>query len=538
MPARPIHQDRTDQHEPAWEGQLQSDQPQPQLHVPESNLSDSESLQNALDDDDNALVPMRYPALREAFLASLEDKKDVIEATVRLHLGVRSCHLSVREVWRSGSFSVVLPILISQTRTVFMRIPFPYRIGEDHCPGNVEEKLRTEIAPYIWLRQNCPDIPIPELHAFGLPDGSTFTHPLHTPFWEKAWWMLKRFGCSLLGRPIPVHHVKRTIRHSTTPGFLLISEARGKKLAWSWLDHYDKKAYRDRLFRSLARISLSLKAVPFPRIGSLRLQPDGSLALCNRPLSLYLQMLENEGIPTHIPLHRLYAQVESYLSDLLSFQDNKVRHQPNAVHDEEDGKLQLAALTGMRATMHHFIRPECRDGPFFLHLTDLHQKNIFVDQDWNIQTIIDLEWAHTLPLEMHLPPYWLSSRIAVDSFEDQAAIDDYEAILEEYWAIYEAEEKKRNGTIVDVAIQRDTWARGSFWYFHAVRVPKGMYTLFNRHIQPLFNKEHPDRKIFDEVFYWYWGSGAEGFIEKKLRDRKEYEASARAAFKEGSLKNT
>lgn len=184
MPAPTIPQDRTSQ--PAQQGQLPQlevlqSQSQLQPHTPESNLSDSESLQNALDDDDNAQVPMRYPALREAFLTSLEDKKDVIEATVRLHLGVRSCHLSVREVWRSGSFNVVLPILIPQNRTAFMRIPFPYRIGEDHCPGNVEEKLRTEIATYIWLRQNCPDIPIPELHAFGLPDGSTVNILLDSP---------------------------------------------------------------------------------------------------------------------------------------------------------------------------------------------------------------------------------------------------------------------------------------------------------------------------------------------------------------------
>jgi hypothetical protein len=169
MPALAIQQDRTDQ--PAQAGQLQTDPSQ--AHTPGPDLYDSESLQKALADDDNALVPMRYPALREAFLSSLEGKKEIIEATVRLHLGVRSCHLSVREVWKSGSFNVVLPILISQTQTVFMRIPFPYRIGEDHCPGNVEEKLRTEIATYIWLRQNCPDIPIPELHAFGLPDGSS-----------------------------------------------------------------------------------------------------------------------------------------------------------------------------------------------------------------------------------------------------------------------------------------------------------------------------------------------------------------------------
>ncbi|QPH16134.1 hypothetical protein C2857_000696 [Epichloe festucae Fl1] len=527
MPALTIEQDRTDQ----------PPQAQPHPDTLNSDLSDSGSLAKALDDDDNVLVPMRYPLLREAFLASLESKRDVIEAAVRLHLGVRHCHLGVREVWSSGSFNVALPIFISQTRTVYMRIPLPYRVGEAHCPGNVEEKLQTEIATYMWLRQNCPDVPIPELHAFGLPDGSTFTHPLHTPLWERTWWALKRFFCFLLGRPVPAHHVERTIRHSIDPGFLLLSEARGRSLAWSWLDHCHDRAYRERLFRSLARISLSLNAVPLSRIGALRLQPDASFALCNRPLSCYFQMSENEGIPTDIPRHRTYTQVESYLSDLLTFQDNKIRHQPNAVQSEADGKMQLAALAALRATMHHFIRPERRDGPFFLRLTDLHQNNIFVDEDWNIVTVIDLEWAHAVPPEMHLPPFWLSSRKALDCFEDETAITDYEAILEEYWTIYETEERKRNGTVVQAPLQRDVWARGSFWYFEALRVPRGMYTLFNRHIQPLYNKEHPDRKIFDDVFYWYWGYGAQDLIDKKLRDKEEYVASVREAFAEGSSKN-
>ncbi|KHN98654.1 Protein kinase-like domain protein [Metarhizium album ARSEF 1941] len=505
MPASAMPQDRTDQRHPAQPHDSGSDSDL-------SGRSHSESLQRALSGDDNVLVPMRYPALKEAFLTSLEAKKDVIEATVRFHLRARNCYLSAREVWKSGSFNVAIPVHISRGRTVLMRIPFPHRIGEDQCPGNLEEKLRTEIATYIWLRQNCPDIPIPELLAFGLPDGSTFSHPLHAPFWEKSWWTLKRFG------------------------FLLISEARGKKLAWSWLDHFDDKAYRERLFRGLSRIFLSLNSVPLPRIGSYRLQPDASLALCNRPLSFYFHMLENEGIPTRVPRNRTYAQVESYLSDLLSFHDNKIRHQPNAIHDQDDGMAQLAALTTLRATMHHFIRQECRDGPFFLQLTDLHQQNIFVDQDWNIQTIIDLEWAHTLPSEMHLPPYWLSSRNAVDSFDDEAAIAEYEAILEEYWAAYQDEERKRNGTVIQVPLQRDVWSRGSFWYFHAIRVPKGMYTLFNRHIQPLFNKEHAEKKIFDEVFYWYWGFDVQDLIDKKLRDKQEYVASVREALRQGREK--
>ncbi len=140
---------------------------------PTSDQSESESLKNALADDNNVLVSMRYKRLREEFLSLIEAKKAGIEGMVRLQLGVRSCRMSVPDVWKSGSFNVAIPIRLSKTRTVFLRLPFPYRLGEDECPGNTEEKLRTEIAAYIWLQEHCPGVPIPVLHAFGLPDGST-----------------------------------------------------------------------------------------------------------------------------------------------------------------------------------------------------------------------------------------------------------------------------------------------------------------------------------------------------------------------------
>lgn len=56
------------------------------------------------------------------------------------------------------------------TRVLF-RIPLPYKIGEDHFPGNVDEKIRCEAATYIHIRQCCPEIPIPLLLGFGLPAG-------------------------------------------------------------------------------------------------------------------------------------------------------------------------------------------------------------------------------------------------------------------------------------------------------------------------------------------------------------------------------
>ncbi|POR32376.1 Uncharacterized protein TPAR_07411 [Tolypocladium paradoxum] len=433
------------------------------------------------------------------------------------------------EVWKSGSFNVVIPILLPHKKTVFLRLPLPYRTGEAEAPGNVDEKLRTEIATYMWLEEHCPDVPIPTLHAFGLSDGLTFTHPSNTPFVLRKMWELWRWMLSLLGHPVPTRYVRRRLRNPLESGYLILSEAKGRMLALSWEEHRNDKSYRERLFRDLALVTLSMNKTPLPRIGSWIFNSNGHITLSNRPLDLHFQMLENEGIPSGIPRQRTYTAVEPYISDLLSLQDSKILNQPNAIHDQDDGERQLAALATLRATMHKFINPEYRDGPFFYTLTDLHQCNIFVDEQWNIQTIIDLEWAYAKPIEMQLPPFWLTSR-AVDGFYDAEAVSEYGTVLDEYLDIYEAEEKRRNGFIIQAPTKRHVWESGSFWYFHAVSVPKGMYNLFGRHIQPLFNKHHSEMAIFDEVFFWYWGFGAQEAINRKLKDKEDYFVRVRAAF--------
>jgi hypothetical protein len=50
-------------------------------------------------------------------------------------------------------------------------VPFPYKIGEEAFPGIAEEQLRSETATYIWIYDNCPDIPIPKLWGFGVAGG-------------------------------------------------------------------------------------------------------------------------------------------------------------------------------------------------------------------------------------------------------------------------------------------------------------------------------------------------------------------------------
>jgi hypothetical protein len=59
-------------------------------------------------------------------------------------------------------------------------------------------------------------------------------------------------------------------------------------------------------------------------------------------------------------------------------------------------------------------------------------------------------------------------------------------------------------------IMRRGWKTGNFWYFHALKSPKGLYNLFVQHIQPIFE---PRRDI-------------------KLEDKKKYEQQLRQLFME------
>ncbi|KAK9441975.1 hypothetical protein VB005_06619 [Metarhizium brunneum] len=94
--------------------------------------------------------------------------------------------------------------------------------------------------------------------------------------------------------------------------------------------------------------------------------------------------------------------------------------------------------------MHRLIRPEYGDIPFCLTLADLHQSNIFVNEQWNTQSIIDIKMTFGKPIGMQVLPYWFTSR-AVDGFYDADGTAEYDAIADEYPRIYAAEEKRRNG---------------------------------------------------------------------------------------------
>ena len=307
-------------------------------------------------------------------------------------------------------------------------------------------------------------------------------------------------------------------------------------LSSSWeAKRYDKNR-RTNLFKDLSRIILSLGRIPLARIGSFTLDNEGVLSLTNRPLTFQLQDLENGGIPTNIARNDTYTAVEPYIYDLLAYHDSRLRHQPNSINNVPDCRAQMAAITQMRAVLPHFISRNLRNGPFLFTLTDIHQSNIFVDEEWHIKYLIDLEWACSRPIEMQNPPYWLTNQ-SVDHLTGKD-LSEYNEVREEFMEAFEHEEKLQNrgkqyiakDDLIRARTMRKAWKSGSFFYFHALDSATGLFNLWERNIQPRFSDLGNLDDDLTRLVAPYWCANAENVIATKMEDRGRYDEELRAMF--------
>ena len=353
------------------------------------------------------------------------------------------------------------------------------------------------------------------------------------------WWRLRQAILWLFKHPLPCSYVCEKHPFSPNLGYLImdyIEEPDGKMLSESWEEHRHNQTRTANLFQDLSRIMLSLARKPLPQIGSLTIDDQGILSLTNRPLTLRLHHLENEGIPTHIGRNLTYETVDTYLLDLLAYHNNRLRNQPNSIRDEYDGRAQIAALTAMRALYPHFFDRKLRHGPFIFTLTDLSQNNILVDDNWNIKCLVDLEWSCSLPAEKLHPPSWLTSR-GVDELEEGEHLEAYCHVREEFMGIFEKEEKKLapkfgNPTYC-TNIMRRGWETGSFWYLQALDNPRGLYNIFLQHIQPRFERPSDGGALFDQAVSPYWAPDIAQFITAKVKEKGEYDEQLRSTFQAG-----
>lgn len=129
----------------------------------------------AADQERNVIQELTYWRKKEDFINYLlqhtKEIEDIVSCYLRLQ-GNEKCNILPREFWIHGSFNICIPVDIENWRKrpegpgVLIRFPLPYKVGDFNYPGNSEEKIRCEVATYAWIRENCPDVPIPYLWGF------------------------------------------------------------------------------------------------------------------------------------------------------------------------------------------------------------------------------------------------------------------------------------------------------------------------------------------------------------------------------------
>ncbi|KAF2756136.1 hypothetical protein EJ05DRAFT_512686 [Pseudovirgaria hyperparasitica] len=501
--------------------------------TPKTALTEEEAL-----DTDADITPKLYSLQNTIkFKDALNLRRSEIENLIHRHLGISQSDfvLSERAEWICGSFNICLPIHISSThhlklpQRALIRFPLPFGVGETFDPGNADEKLRCEAATYIWLQSNCPTIPIPRLLGMGFPGMQSFTAIENESLWNRIVWYVRRSLTWMHGSTLPpyfAHQRNCLFDH----GYLLMEYVEeGRMLSSSWAKHRGDENRQGNLYRSLAKIMLSLASVPLPRIGSWTMDDRGVISLTNRPLLDLTLLWSRHRIPTDIPRNMTYSSTQPFVHDLLTLQDTRMRYQLNSILSITDGLYQLSALTALRSLISRFWDHHTRNGPFVLTLADLHQSNILVDDEWNITRLIDFEFAPVRPVQMNHVPYWLS-----DKGVDQLAgpdLDEYKALYDEFLTVLEREEIEGQHSSMYSQKLREDWDTGRLWFSMALGSINAFPAIFEQHLQPKFYTEFemdPEGKALANL----WDTNVFDFIDKKLEDQKRYKEEVHKIFAE------
>ncbi|KAG5949017.1 hypothetical protein E4U53_006079 [Claviceps sorghi] len=496
------------------------------------------NCQEALETDNNLLHDIDYAVATDKQRKKLAREIETVKALARHHVGVDS-QTNVTVNWKgciAGAFNLAFPIAIERPDLppikLFFRAAMPHKLGENRSAGAIDEKMRCEVATYAWMQEKCPDIRIPYLYGFGLYDHSQFTHQSQRPLLTRFVQYLRRLFLGWF-RPSTIlsHYVPHPSQHRFFTAYMVLEDvsADGSRMLYeTWAKKRDDVRLRQNLLRDHAKLVISLARVPQPRIGSFRFHSDGTITLSNRPLSSTLAILENDGAPRVIPRDRTYTTPQLYISDMLSFHAGRLSTHPNSAFDEEELRVEMAVQVAFRAIAHDYLQPERRDGPFYLQFDDLHMSNIFVDENWNISSIVDLEFVNARPLEMMQAPHWLEN-VDLSSFKDEQ-LESFKEKRLEYMEIFQDEERK--AALTGETFLTDTinwsWERQGSWFWVGIESLNAMLCMFRDLVRLRYGVPYTNGMA--KTLSLLWCADNEEFVARRLKDFAAYRSDLEAFY--------
>lgn len=330
------------------------------------------TLEWALAEERNVIKLATYEPAVNRFVQDLWSQKVTLEKLVRYHmnLGMRyECTVLPPQNWIQGGFNVCVLAEVSslagkKTSQIILRCPMPHKLAEARYPGTIDEKMGCEVGAYAWVQDKCPEIPIPHLFGFGLSNGQHFTHSKNMPLLARIVRRCWRLVYSLFRLPLLSEYIQSYPDCNLTSAYMLLEYLgpdTGRMLSNTFDAERGDLEKRQRLFKGISRIILSLAKIPQSRIGSFCFNNNGIVTLTNRPLCCSTMILENDTGARSMQRSNTYTCTDAYVSDMLDLHDQRFLSEPNAVQDEQDCYFQISIKTLLRLYSHSFIQKKNSD---------------------------------------------------------------------------------------------------------------------------------------------------------------------------------
>ncbi len=240
--------------------------------------------------------------------------------------------------------------------------------------------------------------------------------------------------------------------------FIILEYIDGKKLADIELDFKNPipAHLQNKLYLQLADIYAQLRRLEFPRIGRLILDPDGSVRVGSMPISNDMNLqVKGMGVVDMIKKHggtMGFTSAKDFYSLLLDIASNYYAQSCSWCPDEAKGHLILYLLDRFpEHVWKGWVDDTLDHGPFVLTHGDLAKYDVLVSDDLDILAVIDWEWAQTVPLQLFLPPVWLTgtslSLLAHPSF--------YKIYIERLYELCYVVEKREVERYGEAVLSRD-----------------------------------------------------------------------------------
>ncbi|KAI9812698.1 MAG: hypothetical protein M1832_000355 [Thelocarpon impressellum] len=311
--------------------------------------------------------------------------------------------------------------------------------------------------------------------------------------------------------------------------FVILEYVEGRRLFDLRYHELDPR-HKATVDRQVANIIIQLRQQEFGHIGALTLDDDGAPAFQrNRPLSIDLNedQIDGQDPARLLAPDAIFTSTEAYVQHLLELAYHTFLRQRDAVGDEENARYQLFTLHYMRDKVRAWLDRRYDKGPFVLMHGDLSPANIIVDDDFRILAVLDWEWSQTIPLQLVVPPNWLTGLPL-----EQVVHRDHSPAITEAWARLAdcVREEERSHHVLAKPQVSELWTGLNAARFDSIFIGSALLNLSNLHsvfYSRFFSRDADRLQRFERFFSPAWNPAAEDhrrLVVKKLDERKKIRA--------------